>query len=222
MVRGRLHGGEPQGAPPHVHLLLPGGNHPQRPPLPRDHDRPQVQRQCGLQRPRVLGRVRWRVGGGRVLVLMCAPGGSTRRDAGGYSWTGTGRSQFRVLGLLLTYASTNSGYFSLLRTKSDGCASGCVSQSPRFWTPTSPCVDKIQRRCVRRSSTWRGVSPGWPCVSRAGERVPFYRAVWAIGVSGSARSSGRCAHRPVARVKDAPRQPTAAVTEGAGTVVSGG
>jgi len=25
------------------------------------------------------------VGGGGVLVLMCAPGGSTRRDAGGYS-----------------------------------------------------------------------------------------------------------------------------------------
>jgi len=81
VLRGPLHGGEPQGAPPHVHLLLKCSNHPRRPPLPRDHNRPQVPRQCSRQRPRVLGRVRWRWkrGGGAGVDVRAGSFNTTGR-----------------------------------------------------------------------------------------------------------------------------------------------
>ncbi|OSX74215.1 hypothetical protein BU14_0300s0012 [Porphyra umbilicalis] len=84
-----------------------------------------------------------------------------------------------------------------------------------------PNLASGRRRPPRPSTTSASHDDdGVAAAERAAEAMRCAAENRAAAEGSGARRSGKCAHRPVARVKITPRLPTAAVTEGAGTAVS--
>jgi len=70
---------------PHVHLLLTCSNHPRRPLFLATTTAPRYRVSAAANAPESLEGYDGAGSVGGVLVLLCARGVSTRRDAGGYS-----------------------------------------------------------------------------------------------------------------------------------------